>query len=132
MIFFTRGQCAICHVGNNFTDHDFHNVGTATKDDLGRFVVTQQAEDQGSFKTPSLRTWKGREPFMHTGRFASMRDVLQFYSDPPEPQVGESELDPLELDEDDITDLLAFLDTLNGSWPDLSGYERAWKKLVQP
>ncbi len=132
MIFFTRGQCAICHVGNNFTDHDFHNVGTGTSDDFGRFAITQQPEDRGSFKTPSLRNWKGREPFMHDGRFASMRDVLQFYSDPPTPQVGESELDPLELETDEITDLLAFLDTLNGSWPDLSGYATAWEKLVGP
>ncbi len=132
MIFFTRGQCAICHIDSNLTDHEFHNVGTGTDDDLGRFVITQQPEDQGSFKTPSLRNWKGREPFMHDGRFASMRDVLQFYSDPPQPQVGESELDPLELDDDEITDLLAFLDTLNGSWPDLSGYATAWKKLASP
>ncbi|ETW93866.1 MAG: hypothetical protein ETSY1_37345 [Candidatus Entotheonella factor] len=132
MIFFTRGQCAICHVGHNFTDHEFHNVGTGTANDLGRFVITQQPEDQGSFKTPSLRNWKGREPFMHDGRFASMRDVLAFYSNPPAPQVGESELDPLELDDDEITDLLAFLETLNGAWPDLSFYAAAWEKLISP
>ena len=132
MIFFTRGQCAICHIGNNFTDHDFHNVGTGTPGDLGRFAVTKAAEDQGSFKTPSLRNWKGREPFMHDGRFASMRDVLLFYSDPPAPKVGESELDPLELDEDEIADLLAFLDTLNGAWPDLSSYAAAWETLAAP
>ncbi len=132
MIFFTRGQCAICHVGHNFTDHEFHNIGTGTVDDPGRFVITQQAEDQGSFKTPSLRNWKGREPFMHDGRFANVRDVLRFYSDPPEPKVGESELDPLELDDDEITDLVAFLETLNGAWPDLSVYATAWEKLVGP
>ncbi len=132
MIFFTRGQCAICHIGEDLTDHDFHNVGTGTNKDLGRFVITQQLEDQGSFKTPSLRNWKGREPFMHDGRFASMRDVLKFYSEPPEPQIGESELDPLELDDDEISDLLAFLETLNGSWPDLSGYAKVWETLVSP
>lgn len=132
MIFFTRGQCAICHVGHNFTDHDFHNVGTGTEKDPGRFTITAQAEDKGSFKTPSLRNWKGREPFMHDGRFAGMRDVLQFYSDPPQPEVGESELDPLELDDDEIEDLIAFLDTLNGAWPDLSGYAAVWEKLASP
>jgi len=132
MIFFTRGQCAICHIGNHFTDHAFHNIGTGTGHDLGRFAITQQEEDRGSFKTPSLRNWKGREPFMHDGRFASMRDVLQYYSNPPEPEVGESELDPLELDDDEITDLLAFLETLNGTWPDLSGYATAWEKLAGP
>lgn len=132
MLFFTRGQCAICHVGQHFTDHQFHNVGTGTVHDPGRFVITQQEADQGSFKTPSLRNWSGREPFMHDGRFASMRDVLQFYSDPPAPEVGESELDPLEFDSDEITDLLAFLETLNGAWPDLLGYATVWEKLAGP
>jgi cytochrome c peroxidase len=132
MIFFTRGQCAICHVGHNFTDHAFHNIGTGTGHDLGRFSITQQAEDQGSFKTPSLRNWKGREPFMHDGRFASIRDVLHYYSEPPRPEVGGSELDPLELEHDEITDLLAFLETLNGTWPDLSVYATVWETLSSP
>jgi hypothetical protein len=52
---------------------------------------------------------------MHDGRFASMRDVLQYDSAPPQPALGESELDLLEFDDDEITDLLAFLETLNGA-----------------
>ena len=130
MIFFTRGQCAICHIGANFTDHDFHNIGTGTPTDLGRFAVTQQADDKGLFKTPSLRNWKGREPFMHDGRFATLVEVLDFYSAPPLPEVGESELDPLELSAADKSDLIAFLQTLNGAWPDLSAYAAAWQALV--
>ena len=130
MIFFTRGQCAICHIGSNFTDHDFHNIGTGTQTDLGRFAVTQQADDKGLFKTPSLRNWKGREPFMHDGRFATLGEVLDFYSAPPQPEVGESELDPLELSDADKSDLIAFLETLNGAWPDLSAFATAWQALV--
>jgi len=132
MIFFTRGQCAICHIDNDFTDHAFHNIGTGTSNDLGRFSTTQQEEDRGRFKTPSLRNWQGREPFMHDGRFASMRDVLQYYSAPPQPAVGESELDPLEFDDGEITDLLTFLETLNGAWPDLSVYATTWEKVSNP
>ena len=61
------------------------------------------------------------------GRFATLGDVLDFYSNPPPPEVGESELDPLELSDADKSDLIAFLETLNGAWPDLSAYATAWQ-----
>ncbi|HEY0960786.1 MAG TPA: hypothetical protein VGE69_00325, partial [Pseudomonadales bacterium] len=85
-----------------------------------------------AFKTPSLRNWRGTEPFMHDGRFSSMQDVIAFYSDPPEPEVGESELDPLGFSARDQADLLAFMDALNGAWPDLGRYQAAWNALQQP
>lgn len=131
-LFFTRGQCAICHIPPDFSDHRFHNVGTGTEADLGRFVVTNDEKDRGAFKTPSLRNWRGTEPFMHDGRFATMEEVIAFYSDPPEPEVGESELDPLGFSARDQRDLLAFMDALNGAWPDLTRYEAAWNALQQP
>ena len=67
---------------------------------------------------------------MHDGRFKSLREVIEHYSDPPQAKVGESELDPLDLTEAEKDDLLAFLETLNGDWPDLSVFETAWKKLA--
>ena len=130
MIFFTSGECAICHMGNNFTHNDFHNVGTGSEDDLGRYNVTKREDDKGAFKVPSLRNWKGREPFMHDGRFKTLGEVIDHYSDPPPAKVGESELDPLDLTAAEKGDLLAFLDALNGDWPDLSVFEKTWKELV--
>lgn len=129
MIFFTRGQCATCHLGPNFTDGMFHNIGTGTEQDPGRSRISEDDYDVGAFKTPSLRNWKGREPFMHDGRFESLDDVLEFYNEPKSGAVGESELDPLDLTEQDRADIKAFLETLNGSWPDLSPYEAAWNEL---
>ena len=129
MIFFTRGQCATCHLGPNFTDGMFHNIGTGTEQDPGRSRISGDDYDVGAFKTPSLRNWKGREPFMHDGRFESLDDVLEFYNEPKSGAVGESELDPLDLTEQDRADIKAFLETLNGSWPDLSPYEAAWNGL---
>jgi cytochrome c peroxidase len=131
-LFFTRGQCAICHIPPDFTDHKFHNVGTGTDADPGRFAVTGDEKDAGVFKTPSLRNWRGTEPFMHDGRFATMEEVIAFYSEPPEPEVGKSELDPLGFSARDKRDLLAFMDALNGAWPDLSRYEAVWTSLQQP
>ena len=131
MTFFTTGQCALCHIGHNFTDGDFHNIGTATEDDKGRYAVTKDEAEMGMFKTPSLRNWKGREPFMHDGRFATLRDVVDFYSEPQDSGIGETEIDPLELGDDEKADLLAFMEALNGPWPDLKPFEAAWRKLIE-
>ena len=129
MIFFTRGQCATCHLGANFTDGMFHNIGTGTAADTGRHAISSDSYDLGAFKTPSLRNWKGREPFMHDGRFATLDDVLEFYNKPKTDAIGETELDPLGLTEQDHSDIKAFLETLNGSWPDLAPFEAAWSAL---
>lgn len=129
MIFFTRGQCATCHLGRNFTDGGFHNIGTGTAQDTGRAAISGDAYDLGAFKTPSLRNWRGREPFMHDGRFETLDEVLDFYNEPKDEAVGETELDPLELTDQDHADLKTFLETLNGAWPDLAPYEAAWKAL---
>ena len=129
MIFFTRGQCATCHFGPNLTDGMFHNIGTGTAEDPGRSAISDDDYDLGAFKTPSLRNWKAREPFMHDGRFATLDDVLAFYNEPRADALGEIELDPLGLSNQDHADIKAFLETLNGSWPDLAPYEAAWQAL---
>lgn len=129
MIFFTRGQCATCHIGSNFTDGSFHNIGTGTERDPGRSAISNDDYDLGAFKTPSLRNWKGREPFMHDGRFQTLDEVLDFYNEPKRGALGETELDPLGLTDSDHADIKAFLETLNGSWPDLAPYEAAWNAL---
>ena len=129
MIFFTRGQCATCHFGPNFTDGMFHNIGTGTADDPGRSKISNDDYDIGAFKTPALRNWKAREPFMHDGRFETLDDVLAFYNEPKTDALGETELDPLGLSEQDHSDIKAFLETLNGEWPDLAPYEAAWQAL---
>jgi cytochrome c peroxidase len=55
---------------------------------------------------------------MHDGRFATLRDVLDFYSDlPGEPAHGHREetLVPLNLSESEKNDLEAFLRSLTGA-----------------
>ncbi len=130
MIFFTRGQCATCHIGRNFTDGGFHNIGTGTAEDPGRSAVSADDYDLGAFKTPSLRNWKTREPFMHDGRFETLDEVLEFYNEPKDGALGETEIDPLRLTPGELTDIKEFLETLNGPWPDLEPFENAWRKLL--
>lgn len=129
MIFFTRGQCATCHFGPNFTDGMFHNIGTGTEEDPGRSTISGDDYDLGAFKTPALRNWRGRQPFMHDGRFATLDEVLDFYNQPKTGALGVTELDALDLSEQDRADIKAFLATLNGAWPDLAPYAAAWNAL---
>ena len=129
-IFFTKGDCALCHNGANFADDDFHNIGTGAAEDRGRYEVEQDEYYLGAFKTPALRNWKSREPFMHDGRFKTIREVIDFYVNPGPTKIGQREIDAIPLTDEEIDDLVAFLETLNGEWPDLAPYQAAWKKLV--
>lgn len=130
VLFFTKGDCALCHNGQNLSDGDFHNIGSsASPEDIGRAAIEDDPYYVGAFKTPALRNWKGREPFFHDGRFDTMREVLEFYSNPPAAQAGEREIEPKAFTEQEMDDLLAFLETLNGAWPDLEPFEQAWQAL---
>ena len=75
-------DCFHCHGGPLFTDHQFRNNGLAIDDaDLGRFKVTKKAIDRGTFATPSLRNVAVTAPYMHDGRFTTLEQVLDHYSE---------------------------------------------------
>ncbi len=78
-------DCAHCHAssGSLFTNHDFSNNGLDTGEfsDLGRFKATGLNSDKGKFKVPSLRNLSYTAPYMHDGRFTTIDQVLDFYSD---------------------------------------------------
>ena len=69
----------------------------------------------GQFKTPSLRSLGHTAPYMHDGRYATLRDVVRHYSDLDMERIhthGEQLLRPLKLSAPEIDDLVAFLETL--------------------
>ena len=71
---------------------------------------------EGAFKVPSLRNLEATAPYMHDGRFADLEAVLEFYRSPPnQSQVGAHELPPLDIDDAEAAQILAFLRTLKGS-----------------
>lgn len=79
-VFNTNGRCNLCHVGPNFTDDTFVNIGLRpTSDDTGHEEVTNSASDLGKFKIPSLRNAGLRAPFFHHGGKSSMAPVISFY-----------------------------------------------------
>jgi len=79
-----------------------------------RFLVADGHELERQFKPPSLRNVATRGPYMHAGQFATLEEVLNHYNTAPEAPVGHSELEPLKLSEKQITQIIAFLKTLNG------------------
>jgi cytochrome c peroxidase len=68
---------------------------------------------EGAFKPPSLRGVAENAPYMHTGEFRTLRDVLRHYNDAPRATVGRSELHPLRLSDRELDALEAFLRTLS-------------------
>ena len=58
LFFGDKVGCTVCHMGANFTDEKFHNLGVGMDQavpDLGRYTETKEDEDRGAFKTPTIR-----------------------------------------------------------------------------
>ena len=74
-------KCSQCHTEPLFTDYAYRNNGLdATFSDIGRALITQQAADEGKFKTPTLRNVELTYPYMHDGRFFTLNQVLDHYN----------------------------------------------------
>lgn len=83
--------------------------------------VDLQQTNFGQFKTPSLRNVALTAPYMHDGRYATLREVVRHYSDLDMDRIhthGEQLLRPLKLSESEIDDMVAFLESLTA--PDAS------------
>jgi len=125
LLFRDKARCTKCHSGFNFTDEKFHNLGIGWDDnkvDLGRYMVTSNAEELGAFKTPTLREIARSAPYMHDGRFKTLEEVVNFYNKGGVKNPHQDPLVlPLELTDQEKSDLLAFLRTLNGQgWQHVS------------
>ncbi|MDI1317524.1 MAG: cytochrome c peroxidase [Flavobacterium sp.] len=76
-------KCSSCQATDLFTDNSFRNNGLPVNpsiNDIGRFRVTELAEDLHKFKVPSLRNVEKTSPYMHDGRFFTLEAVLDHYS----------------------------------------------------
>jgi cytochrome c peroxidase len=52
---------------------------------------------------------------MHAGQFATLEEVLHHYNAAPAAPAGHSELEPLNLSEEQLAQIIAFLKTLSVS-----------------
>lgn len=118
LFFSDKSRCATCHVGANFTDEKYHNLGVgmdAAEPDLGRYVVTMDDKDRGAFKTPTLRNVAQTAPYMHDGSQKTLEEVVEWYAKGGHPNDHLSDkIVKLELSDQDKADLVEFMKALTG------------------
>ena len=99
-LFFGRGNCASCHSGPLFTDHDFHALAIPPfgpgrirrfdlqNRDVGRMGESDQLEDAYRFRTPSLRNVELTAPYGHNGAYANLKSIIKHHLNPLEELVS--------------------------------------------
>lgn len=118
-------------MANRFNLRSRHNDAPDRDNAISTRHVTLTAEAYGAFKVPGLRNVALTAPYMHDGSLATLRDVVRHYSEidavkphisaaHPHAEMGEklpdrppeSVLQTLNLSEWEISDLVAFLESL--------------------
>jgi cytochrome c peroxidase len=95
------------NIGGNLYNR-FGVYEDANSTDLGRFNITGREEDKYVFKVPSLRNVALTSPYMHDGRFETLREAVAFMT---QYQLGRF------MQDDEIDAIVAFLKTLSGQIP---------------
>ncbi|MGB0863514.1 MAG: cytochrome-c peroxidase [Saprospiraceae bacterium] len=112
--------CADCHGGAMFSDYELHTIGVPNHN----LVTDEGATGDFDFRTPTLRNLTFTAPYMHNGRFETLRDVLEFYDDASDGRENRinNQLDAQDLDNDirnlnlrdnDHDEIIAFLRALS-------------------
>jgi cytochrome c peroxidase len=120
-----KAMCTSCHVGANFTDEQFHNLGVGWNaekkafDDLGRWAVTpigaKDNRDLGAFKTPTLRDIARTGPYMHDGSEMTLEQVVEYYDRGGNANPSlDPDMKPLKLTKDEVKAVVAFMEALTG------------------
>ncbi len=113
LFFSDQAGCTACHVGANFSDEKYHNLGVAMdveEPDLGRFQETGVDADRGAFKTPTVRNVSLTAPYMHDGSQKTLTEVIEWYAKGGHPNDYLSEnVKKLDLSDQDKQDLVAFM-----------------------
>ena len=121
-LFAGKARCIGCHRGASFTDGDFHNIQSVRTSLLDRGAFTGRAREDGALKTPTLRNLSHTGPYFHDGSKETLADVIRHYNEDfmtISNPIGEPDrfLRPLGLTALEIDDLVAFLQSLNGTTP---------------
>ena len=115
---FKKYDCATCHVGPNLGGESYELMGLRnhyfaergmelTVEDDGRYKQTQQERDRHRFKVPGLRNVALTWPYYHDGTRTTLADAVR---DMGKYQSG------VELGEQQVDDIVAFLNTLTGEY----------------
>lgn len=120
-LFFGKAQCNQCHLGENFTDSSFHNLGIGwdpkkkSFKDIGRYAISKKDVDRGAFKTPGLREVAKHPPYMHDGSVLTLADTVEHYNKGGTKNPWLSpKLKKLDLTPAEAQALVRFMEALNG------------------
>ena len=104
--------------------------------ELGRFAISHGFDDLGSFKTPTLRNVAVTAPYMHDGSIETLEDVVVHYNNGGVTEVGDPVNDflsggirALNLEEEQIDDLVAFMEALTSPEFETAGRRRQWREV---
>jgi cytochrome c peroxidase len=118
-----KAECTSCHIGANFTDEQFHNLGIGWNEkehkfaDLGRWAIepigAKNSRDIGAFKTPTVRDVTRTAPYMHDGSLRTLEAVVEHYDKGgiPNPSL-DKDIKKLSLTEQEQKDVVAFMKAL--------------------
>ena len=77
-------RCAECHTPPLFTNRQVAVIGTPEPDgrplDVGAEQVFGSPKMKAGFKVPTLRNIARTAPYMHSGRYQSLKEAVAFYS----------------------------------------------------
>ncbi|MCH8322229.1 MAG: photosynthetic protein synthase I [Proteobacteria bacterium] len=148
-LFAGKAGCAQCHSGALLSDGDLYATGVPDHPDLqseagrqitllrffatmgtpnymnlradvGHYVVTKDKADIGKFITPSLWDSSQTAPYMHSGVFETLAEVVAFYDAGGGAAANKSpRLIPLGLTDAEKADLVTFLESLTGDAPNV-------------
>ena len=115
LFFGNKTNCSSCHSGILLTDFSLQNNGLYENYiDKGRYRLTLDTIDIGIFKVPTLRNVQFSSPYMHDGSMITLKDVVEHYNEGGKNHINKSNLiKPLNLSEDEILDIVSFLETLS-------------------
>ena len=125
-----KAKCSICHVGANFTDEEFHNLGVSWNEKTGRFadlgrwaidpIGAKSDSSMGTFKTPTLREVAHTAPYMHDGSLATLEQVVEHYDKGGTPNPAlDPDMKKLNLTAQEKADVVAFMKALSGETTNL-------------
>ena len=77
-------RCAECHTPPLFTNQQVAVIGLAEPNnkplDPGAQLIYNDSTLRGAFKVPSLRNVALTAPYSHSGKFGTMREMVEFYN----------------------------------------------------
>ena len=124
LFFSDRTKCADCHSGFNFSGpvlYDnakqpelvFHNNGLLRSEDKGVYEISQNTDDMGKFRAPTLRNIAVTAPYMHDGTIETLEQVIELYASGGVADRNKSKLiTGFHMTQTEKEDLICFLESL--------------------